>query len=101
LDDPSEFDKRIIEQFLPDRCAQKVVIVGHTHAARDVRLPGDRAYFNSGTWTNLLDLSDFNDSEENLRTLIDKLEAGTWPGFTRLTWAEVTADWPLLHEVKF
>jgi UDP-2,3-diacylglucosamine pyrophosphatase LpxH len=93
----SEFDRRIIDEHLPENSGPRVVIVGHTHIAREVQLAKDRVYLNTGTWTRLLDLSQFDDSDENLDALIDVLESGNVPSFPRLTWAEVTPNGPSLH----
>jgi UDP-2,3-diacylglucosamine pyrophosphatase LpxH len=94
---PGGIDRRIIDQLLRDQVGPRVVIAGHTHAARDIRLPNSCVYLNTGTWTNLLDLSDYPD-DGAMKKLIDTLDAGSPPQLRRLSWAEVTADGPKLHE---
>ncbi|HND56002.1 MAG TPA: hypothetical protein PLV92_26480, partial [Pirellulaceae bacterium] len=91
-------DDRIIAEQLPPNCGPRVVIAGHTHAARDIRLDAERVYLNTGTWTELLDLADFADTDAGLKRLIDRLEAGELPARRRLHWGEVTKAGPRLHE---
>ena len=83
-------DDRIIEAHLPPDVTQRVVIAGHTHAAREISLPGERVYLNTGTWTNLLDLGRCGETDADLDRLMDDLTEGRIPSFVRPTWAEVT-----------
>ena len=97
LHSPGGADSQIIARHLPEGCGPRVTITGHTHAARDIRLDSERVYLNTGTWTDLLDLSAYTDQDASLTALIDALEAGMLPSFRRLTWAEVTPAGPQLH----
>ncbi len=89
-------DNQIIDAHLPAAASRQVVVAGHTHAARDIRLSNDRVYLNTGTWTNLLDLSRTGETNQEIDHLIDDLSNGVIPSFTRLTWAEITAVGPTL-----
>lgn len=93
----SAFDHAVIDATLRSGSDQHVVIAGHTHAAREIRLPGDRVYLNTGTWTTLLDLSQYGD-DSSVIDLADGLARGEMVGFQRLTWAEVTPSGPKLRE---
>ncbi len=96
---PGNHDQRIMQQWLNVSRGPMAVIAGHTHAARRIERDPDHVYLITGTWTNLLDLSAFGDSDESLRELIDQLERDSVPVYQRLSWAEVTADGgPKLHE---
>lgn len=92
-----DFDNRLIARYLPDEVSHRVVIAGHTHAARCIRLPHERIYLNTGTWTSLLDLSQCGETREDLDRLVDDLSEGRIPSFQRLTWAEVTHAGCWLH----
>jgi hypothetical protein len=97
LHHPSEADSRIIAAHLPEGHDPRVVIVGHTHAAREIRVDDHRVYLNTGTWTDLLDLAAYDEQDASLQRLLDTLESGTLPAFRRLTWAEVTPAGPQLR----
>lgn len=92
-------DRRIIRAHLPKDAPPRVVIAGHTHAAREIWVSPDHAYLNTGTWTDLIAFPPTVD-DETLKTWIDRLEERTVPRVKRLTWAEVTADSVMLHEVS-
>lgn len=84
-------DSRIVQTLLPEGSGPRIVISGHTHAARCHALPGERLYLNTGTWT---DLMQFPTSQEDvdlarwrelfLHNKVARLQ--------RLTYAEVTSD---------
>lgn len=81
-------DQAIIAEHLPAGCGPRVVIAGHTHAARHVRLDAERTYINTGTWSDLIPWPPL-DSDEEAKRFIDDLEAGKVPPLRRLTWALV------------
>ena len=94
---PSELDKEIIAKYLPKSSQRKVVVCGHTHAARHIELEGSRVYLNTGTWTELIDFSNLAEEKDpGTKEFIDRLEKGLAERATRLTYAEVTADGPKL-----
>lgn len=76
-----------------------MVIAGHTHAVREIRVSLDHTYFNTGTWTYLIAFP-FVVADETLKTWIDRLEVRTVPRVKRLTWAEITPDRVALHEAS-
>jgi hypothetical protein len=56
----------------------RVVVMGHTHLARDIDLPGGGRYLNTGTWADLLRLdkallADSDDAREALSAWLRKL----------------------------
>jgi len=79
-------DEAIIAEHLPNGCGPRVVIAGHTHAARNIRLGADRTYINTGTWSDLIPWPPLG-SDEDAKTFIDELEANKVPVRPRLTWA--------------
>ena len=81
-------DEAIIAEHLPAGCGPRVVIAGHTHAARHVRLDADRKYINTGTWSDLIPWPPLG-SDEDAKAFIDELEANKVPPLRRLTWALV------------
>ena len=84
-------DQAIITSLLPENAVGRVIIAGHTHAARDVRLSGDRVYLNTGTWTDLLQFpGDTLDS--TLEDWIDRLQSDRLLSIRRPTYAVVDAD---------
>lgn len=94
-----EEDRRIIAKELPEHSGPRVVIAGHTHAAREHVLSGERIYLNTGTWSDLMALPPLEDTAA-VRAFVDALEAGTVERRRHLTYAEVTAagarllEWP-------
>jgi UDP-2,3-diacylglucosamine pyrophosphatase LpxH len=48
----SAVDRAIIKAYLPADGQRRVVIAGHTHAARELVLDAQRTYLNTGTWTD-------------------------------------------------
>ncbi|HZF51627.1 MAG TPA: metallophosphoesterase [Polyangiaceae bacterium] len=84
-------DRAIVLQHLPPNAPPRVVIAGHTHAAREVWLNESHAYINTGTWTDLIEYPAKIDDAE-LRTWIDRLERREIPRVQRLTYAEVTPE---------
>ncbi len=73
------------------------VIAGHTHAARQIEFGSRQVYLNTGTWTNLIDLSSFQDDDQGLRNLIDAMESDAMTVTKRLTWARVNANEAVLE----
>lgn len=56
----------------------KVVVMGHTHLARNIELPEGGRYLNTGTWTDLIQfdkalLADHDDAREALSAWLQKL----------------------------
>ena len=83
-------DDKTFEEGLPDgNChaaarkmveagVAKVVVMGHTHLARDTQLPGGGRYLNTGTWADLIRLdkallADRDDAREALAGWLQKL----------------------------
>jgi hypothetical protein len=85
-------------EFLPDDGVRRVVLAGHTHAAWCISLDDGRVYLNTGTWSDLLDLSDVGETEADLVRLHESLEQGDVPRRRRWTWAELTPSGPLLRQ---
>jgi UDP-2,3-diacylglucosamine pyrophosphatase LpxH len=95
LDRPSSDDQRVIDEHLPTDVRRRVVIAGHTHAARSSTLPGERIYLNTGTWTDLLRFpGDVSDPE--LEAWKAALLRNEVPPLQRLTYAVVDEDGPRL-----
>jgi UDP-2,3-diacylglucosamine pyrophosphatase LpxH len=84
-------DRAITNEHLPPDAPPRVVIAGHTHAAREVWLSEIHAYINTGTWTELIQFPAQIDDTE-LRMWINRLERRDIPRVTSLTYAEVTPD---------
>jgi len=59
---------------LPDDCGPRVVMAGHPHAARNIRLDADRTYINTGTWSDLIPWPPLS-ADEDAKAFIDELEA--------------------------
>jgi hypothetical protein len=84
-------DRGIVAAHLPEGCGPRVVVAGHTHAAREAQ-PGDgRVYLNTGTWTDLLRVPEEGSVEALLRWA-DELRGGKAPRLRRLHYAEITAE---------
>jgi len=81
-------DHIIIADHLPPGSTPRVVIAGHTHAARHVRLDANRTYINTGTWSDLIPWPPLG-SDHDAKTFIDDLDANRVPVRRRLTWALV------------
>lgn len=87
----SDADRQVVQAHLPEGAGPRILICGHTHAARQHALPEDRLYLNTGTWT---DLMRFPTSPED-RGLMDwreRLLRNEVPRLQRLTYAEVTPE---------
>ncbi|MBP8806019.1 MAG: metallophosphoesterase [Kofleriaceae bacterium] len=83
----SDDDQAIVREHLPAGGGPRVVIAGHTHAARRVQLAhGD--YINTGTWTDLIPWPS-PASDADAKAFIDQLDAGQVRPLRRLTWALV------------
>lgn len=93
----SSADEAIVKEHLPPGESRRVVIAGHTHAARHVRLDAHRTYVNTGTWTELIPWPPLGTDAE-ARTFIDDLEQGRVTLQRRLTWALVDEDGAQLRE---
>lgn len=91
LDHLADDDRQIVEAELPEGSGPRIVIAGHTHAAREVKLPGERVYLNTGTWTDLMKFPAQVD-DAAVRSWIDALERREIPRIQRFTWAEVTPE---------
>lgn len=87
----SAHDLAIIEETLPANSGPRVVITGHSHAAREISLSGSRTYLNTGTWTDLIRLPAIDD-DHAIQHFIDALEIGVVERLRSLTYAEVTSD---------
>ncbi|MCY1009320.1 metallophosphoesterase [Nannocystis pusilla] len=93
----SKEDRAILAEHIPPGAPPRLVIAGHTHAAREVWQGPDHAYLNTGTWTDLLALPARVD-DAALRQWIDALEHRTVPRVRHLTYAEVTPTTAELRE---
>ena len=89
----------ISREYLPPGAPPRVVISGHTHAAREVWLTPDHVYINTGTWTDLMKLPSRID-DAMLKEWIDSLERREIPRIQRLTYADVTATDVALREFR-
>jgi hypothetical protein len=81
-------DQAIIDDHLPSGCGPRVVIAGHTHAARHIRLDAERTYLNTGTWSDLIPWPPLG-SDEDARRFIDELDTNQVAVVRRLTWARI------------
>ena len=84
-------DRAIVAEHLPAACGPRVVIAGHTHAAREARPSPDRVYLNTGTWTDLLQVPEEADAGA-LARWANELRGGRAPRLRRLHYAEITPD---------
>ena len=95
----SAADRAVIDRELPEGSGPRIVVAGHTHAAREKDFGDGRVYLNCGTWMDLMKLPDLAD-DAAVKAFIDALEAGDVPRLQRRTYVEVTAegaalrDWP-------
>jgi hypothetical protein len=89
-------DRAIIEEFLPEGGPARVVVAGHTHAARHRVMAGGRVYINTGTWTDLMRLPG---PADDLTAWIDALEAGRVAHEQRPSFADITAEVAVLRAV--
>lgn len=91
LSHQDEVDQAIARAHLPEGSGPRIVICGHTHAARFRPLPGERLYLNTGTWTDLMHFSELFNLEDfqasRARFLRDEV-----PRLQRLCYAEVTHE---------
>jgi UDP-2,3-diacylglucosamine pyrophosphatase LpxH len=91
------FDRAILAEHIPAGAASpRVVIAGHTHAAREIRTGGG-VYLNTGTWNDLMVLPRLDDRAA-VERFADQLETGDVPRLRRPTYAEVTAEVARLRE---
>lgn len=86
-----KIDQRIVQTLLSEGVESRIVIAGHTHAARSHSLPGERLYLNTGTWTDLMQFPT-NIEDEDLWTWRRLLLNNQVPRLKRLTYAEVTPE---------
>jgi UDP-2,3-diacylglucosamine pyrophosphatase LpxH len=93
-------DKALIDAHLPAGSGPRVVIFGHTHAARHIDLGDGRVYLNTGTWMDLLRLPKLASEaavkawladDEAVKAWLDDLEAHRIEPVRERTYAEVTA----------
>ncbi|MBX3743709.1 MAG: metallophosphoesterase [Verrucomicrobiae bacterium] len=94
-------DRAVVEAWLPEELppeTRRVVVCGHTHAARSWSREGrPHHYLNSGTWTNLVHLQTPDESDASIDALWKSLEGGEPPPCLRLTWAEISTQGPALQ----
>lgn len=83
-------DQAIIDEHLAPGTGPRVVIAGHTHAARQIRLDANRMYLNTGTWSDLIPWPPLGD-DELAKAFIDRLESNQVAMVRRLTWALIDA----------
>lgn len=94
---PSKHDQRIIDDWIGADVGRRVVISGHTHAARELRLSDDRIYLNTGTWTDLMTLPAV-DTDDALLRWVDDLKADRVPRLQQLTYAVIDQAGPRLEQ---
>jgi UDP-2,3-diacylglucosamine pyrophosphatase LpxH len=82
----SKADQKIIDAYLAPGQGSRIVIAGHTHAARYVRIDDKRTYVNTGTWTNLIPWPRLA-TDAAAKAFIDDLERQDIVPGRRLTWA--------------
>jgi len=92
----SALDRAIVDSQLPTGVGPRVVVVGHTHVAREHHLDDDRVFINTGTWIDLMRLPTTQD-DAALKAWIDRLEAGAVETEQHLHYAEITAAGPRLQ----
>ena len=93
---PDAHDRALIKDYLALRRGPRVLISGHTHAAREVTLEDERVYLNTGTWTDLMKVPRFDD-DQAVREFAEALEEGRVPRIRQLRYAEVTPEGPKLQ----
>lgn len=91
LEHQDEVDQDIVRAHLPEGSGPRIVICGHTHAARFCPLPGDRLYLNTGTWTDLMHFSEIFNFKA-LQESRGRFLRGEVPRLQRLSYAEVTSE---------
>jgi len=89
-----EDDLPIMKEHLAGARGPRVVIAGHTHAAREIR-DGERVYFNTGTWSDLLRLPRLADRAA-VERFAEDLATNRAERIQRPSYAEVTAEGPKL-----
>jgi UDP-2,3-diacylglucosamine pyrophosphatase LpxH len=77
-------------KFLLQRDAN-LLIHGHTHSAKAYQV-GKGAYFNSGTWAQLLGLPDPDAAHEDWNRFVNDLENGKYCAFARPTFVRVSLE---------
>lgn len=50
----NDVDREVLREHLPDGTGPRVVLCGHTHAARLHHMGADSVYINTGTWIDLM-----------------------------------------------
>jgi UDP-2,3-diacylglucosamine pyrophosphatase LpxH len=89
-------DRAIIDELLPEGGPARVVVAGHTHAARYRVMASGRVYINTGTWTDLMRLPG---PDDDLAAWIDALEAGRVDRVQLPSFADITAEDAVLRAV--
>jgi hypothetical protein len=89
-------DRAVIDELLPAGAPARVVVAGHTHAARHHVMAGGGVYINTGTWTDLMRLPG---PDDDLTAWIDALEAGRVDRVQRPSFADLTAGDAVLRAV--
>jgi len=93
----SDIDAAIINEWLGPEARDRVVIAGHTHAAREIALAAGCSYLNTGTWTDLLPLPT-GLSDSDLQQWTDDLEAGRLASLRFCTYAVIDEQGARLEE---
>lgn len=91
LEHRGDVDQGIIREYLPEGSGPRIVIAGHTHAARICALPGDRLYLNTGSWTDLMYFSEIFNTKD-LQQAREQILRGQVPRIQRLCYADVTPE---------
>ena len=106
LDDDKTFEERLPDgnchaaaRKMVEADVAKVVVMGHTHLARNIELPGGGNYLNTGTWADLIRLdkallADTEDAREALSGWLQKLAENRLDGIREHLprYAEVEVD---------
>ena len=92
LQSVSRHDRRIMDEHLAGAAGPQVVVSGHTHAAREVRLSDSRVFLNTGTWADLMRFPTTIEDDSALMSWFADLKRGAAPRLRRLTFAEITPE---------
>lgn len=91
-----DIDRQVVQAHLPEGAGPRILICGHTHAARQYALSDDRLYLNTGTWTDLMRFPT-GPGDRDLMDWRERLLRNEVPRLQRLTYAEVTPEGGVLQ----
>lgn len=84
-------DQRVVQAHLPEGSGPRILICGHTHAARRLQVGEERLYLNTGTWTDLMGFPELS-TVQALRKWKERLLRNEVPRLRRQSYAEVTPE---------